>query len=167
MIENPTVERAFQFAITTEQLGQKFYRRLAHTYDNDKELRDLFGQLARDEELHESQLRRMCEELPEGGSNQLSEQDAEYLRAISTAEIFYGSNDPMAAADAVSDRASALQLAHNLEKSTLLYYHAMREAIGPTTTLDGIIDMEKRHLTRVIKYMVTGAKMRGLADDWT
>ncbi len=166
MIENPTLEKAVEFAITTEALGQKFYRRLADVHGSDDELRDLFNKLARDEELHETQLRRMQQELP-AGSDPLSDENAEYLRAISTAEIFYGNNDPLAAADAVGDRNDALQLAHNLEKSTLLYYHAMREVIGPSTTLDGIIAMEKRHLSQVIKYMVTGAKMRGLADDWT
>jgi rubrerythrin len=167
MIEKPTVHRAVEFAITTEQLGQKFYQRLAETYGGNDELPDLFGKLARDEELHASQLRSMRDQLPGGGTQQLSERDAEYLQAISTAEIFYGNNDPLAAADAVSGRDDALQLAHNLEKSTLLYYHAMREVIGPTPVLDAIIDMERRHLTQVIKYMVTGAQMRGLADDWT
>jgi rubrerythrin len=168
MIENLTVGRAVEFAITTEQLGQDFYKRLTEKYADDNELSDLFAKLARDEEIHEAQFRELRDSLGTEEQRELEEGDSQYLRSISTAEIFYGNNDPLSAADSVSDREDALKLAHNLEKSTLLYYHSMKEALGQSDVLDRIIAMEKKHLAQVIKYMtVSGSKMRGLSDTWT
>jgi hypothetical protein len=42
----------------------------------------------------------------------------------------------------------------------------MQECLGENEILKAIISAEKSHLVSVMKYLVTGAKMRGLADTW-
>lgn len=167
MIENLTVGRALEFAITTEQLGQRLYAKLAGAHADD-ELHDLFTALARDEEVHASQLRALRDDLGETENRELAEQDADYLRTISTAEIFHGYSDPLTAADSMEDRTDALKLAMDLEKSTLLFYHTMEKILGSSPVLDSIIAMEKHHLAQVVKYLISPeSKMRGLSDTWT
>lgn len=165
MIENLTVQRAVEFAIKTERLGAEFYRKLAAKHAADGELTELFSLLARDEELHEASFTALRDTLPEAERRPLSDGDQEYLRAIATAEIFYGNNEALDPADRISTREDALRRALDLEKGSLLYYNAMRDALGPSDVLDGIIAAEKDHMTKVMKYMFTGAKMRGLMDD--
>ena len=43
----------------------------------------------------------------------------------------------------------ALRRAIELEKATLGYYRALREVLGPSAALDGIIQAEVEHLLRV------------------
>jgi rubrerythrin len=168
VIENLTIEKALGFAIETEQIGQEMYQKLARRHADDSELRDLFNRLAEDEKLHEAQLRELRKELAISRARELSEEDTEYLRLLSTTEVFYGFSDPLAAVEDGSERQDALKLAHDLERSTLVYYDAMRAVLGDNEVLERIIAMEKQHLRQVLKYlMVPEAKMRGVSDEWT
>ena len=55
-----------------------------------------------------------------------------------------------------------------IEKSTLVYYDAMRDVLGDSEVLERIIAMEKQHLRQVLKYMMApDSKMRGVSDEWT
>jgi len=166
MIEKLTVQRAVDFAIKTEQLGGNFYKKLAKKHADDSELNELFSLLARDEELHEAEFKALKETLPAEERSELSDADQEYLRAIATAEVFYGNNEALDPADKIDSRSDALQRALNLEKGSLLYYSAMREVLGSSDVLDGIIQAEKNHMVKVMKYMFTGAKVRGLIDEY-
>ena len=42
----------------------------------------------------------------------------------------------------------------------------MKEVLGESDTLDGVIKAEKAHLTKVMQYIITDSKFRGLADEW-
>jgi hypothetical protein len=42
----------------------------------------------------------------------------------------------------------------------------MREVLGASDTLDDVIEAEKVHLTKVMQYILTDSKFRGLADKW-
>lgn len=165
MIERLTVKRALEFAIKTEQLGRQLYGQLATKHAEEPELGELFATLVRDEEIHEAQFAALRDRLPASGRGELTDQEEEYLRAVATAEIFYGNNQALDPADKIKTREDALARALNLEKGSLLYYNAMREVLGPSPVLESIIDAEKQHLTGVMKYLFTGAKMRGLIDQ--
>lgn len=167
MIENVTVRRALEFAVEAERLGAKFYTRLAEAWGDEPELGEMFATLARDENRHEQQVRDLIAQLGDAAGEDLAPGESDYLRAISTAEIFYGNHDPLAAIEGTPDRDDALKLAHNLEKSTLLYYVEMKRILGAAgAALDELIAMEKQHLRKVIGYALTGAKMRGLSDPF-
>jgi rubrerythrin len=168
VIENLTIEKALGFAIETEQIGQEMYQKLARRHADDSELRGLFARLAEDEKLHEAQLRELRKELSRSGTGELSDEDSEYLRRMSTTEVFYGISDPLAAVEDGPGRQDALKLAHDLEKSTLVYYDAMKDVLGDNEVLERIIAMEKQHLRQVLKYMMApDSKMRGVSDEWT
>jgi rubrerythrin len=166
MIEKLTLRRAIEFAIKTEQIGGQLYRKLAAQNAEEPALAEMFNLLARDEEAHEKQFARLREALPADAQSALAPSDEEYLRSVATAEIFYGDNDAADPGDKISDRQDALQRALSLEKASLLYYSAMREVLGSSAPLDAIIAAEKEHLVRVMRYMFTGAKMRGLIDEF-
>lgn len=167
MIENVTVRRALEFAIEAERIGAQFYSRLAETWQDEPELTEMLATLARDETRHEQQVRDILEGLGAAAGDELPAAESDYLRAISTAEIFYGNHDPLAAVAGTPDRDDALELAHHLEKSTLLYYVEMKRLLGAAAgPLDELIAMEKEHLRKVIGYALTGAKMRGLSDPF-
>lgn len=166
MIENLTVRRAVEFAIQVERLGARFYEGQAEKHSGDPELRALFSTLARDEEIHEAQFRKLLATLPADQQQELREGDREYLRAIATAEMFYGDHEVLDPVDKVQTRDDALQRAFNLERASVLYYSAMRDVLGPQPALESILRAEKEHMTRVMRYLFTDAEMRGLVDDW-
>jgi rubrerythrin len=165
MIEKLTVRRALEFAIKTEQLGAQFYDTQAKKHAGDEELVELFGILARDEEIHEAQFKMLLKKLPLEERRDLDPAEEEYLRAVATAEIFYGNNEALDPADKVETRQDAFARAMNMERASLMYYSAMRDVLGPSEVLDSIIQAEKEHMVKVMKYMFTGAKMRGLIDE--
>jgi rubrerythrin len=166
MIEDLNLRKAVEFAVTTEKHGAAFYDRLAEKFGDNEELKEVFTVLARDEEIHQLQFQRLLEKLPPDEAGELGEADREYLRALSVAEIFYGNNDALNQVDEMETVEDGLERALGLERATLLYYHAMREVLGESDVLDSIIATEKAHMTRVMKYMMTGAKMRGLLEDY-
>lgn len=164
MIEKLTLERAVGFAVKTEQLGAQYYSSLAKRFADNAELKELLLQLAKDEKQHEQQFKALAASL--AGGQELSDEDGEYLRSIAMAEIFAGGHEQLDSLAAAASRDDALQRAFELEKTSVLYYKQMQEVLGSSEVLDAIIAEEKRHLVQVSRYLVTGAKMRGLADEF-
>ena len=165
MTDAMTPRKAIEFAIKTEELGMKFYQQLARKFSDQPELNELFELLAKDEVTHEAQFRRLLEKTPpdEGVS---TGPEFQYLRAMSLSQFFMGQEGLKKKSKEIEDKGDALGIAFELEKATLHYYTAMREVLGANDTLDSVIEAEKSHLTKVMQYLVTDAKFRGLADQW-
>jgi rubrerythrin len=167
MIENLTVPGVLEFAVETERIGNEMYQKLAENHDHETELSGLFSRLADDERLHRAQLDELARTLDESQRRELTEREREYLRRISWAKVFHGDLDPLAVAERADNRDDALQIASNLERSTLIFYDACRDILGNEPVLEEIISMEKHHLTQIIKYMMdSDSKVRGAADTW-
>lgn len=163
MLENVTPEKCVAFAVKTEEIGARMYQDLAARFPSDPELRELFAGLAQDEVEHAERFRALSDRLGSRGDRSISPEEGEYLRATSMAEVF----DTEALAkrvDAIRSREDALERALHLEKATLAYYQAMRDALGPDEVLDALIAVEKKHVVKVMQLLITGAKFRGLAD---
>ncbi len=164
MTSNLTPERCVAFAVQTEEIGARMYRDLARRFASDPELRELFEGLMADEVEHEARFRALRDRLAPGDRGRaISDEDAEYIRAMSMSEVF----DTEALAkrvDGIRTRQDALERALHLEKATLAYYQALRETLGPNEVLDTLIAVEKKHVVKVMQLMLTGAKFRGLAD---
>ena len=156
-----TLEKAVDFAVQTERLGQEMYSALASRFEDDSELRELFTTLAADEEHHADHFAGLRKRL---GGKQLDPEEQQYLRAASLSDIF-ADWSLSEAPEMITTREDALQKAFNLEKTTLGYYQALQEII-PDELLEEMVAEEKRHLVKVMKYMVTGAKVRGLGDKF-
>jgi rubrerythrin len=145
-----TPRQAIEFAVKTEELGTKFYQQLALKFSDQAELKELFELLAKDEVLHARQFRKLLERTP----------------AMSLSQFFMGQEGLKKKCKEIEDTGDALGIAFELEKATLQYYSAMREVVGENDTLDAVIEAEKEHLTKVMQYVITDAKFRGLADEW-
>lgn len=160
-----TPRKAIEFALKTEELGTRFYRQLALKFSDQAELKELFELLAKDEVTHEAQFRKLLEQTPpdEGVS---TGPEFQYLRAMSLSQFFMGEEGLKKKCREIKDKDDALGIAFELEKATLQYYGALREVLGANDTLDAVIEAEKAHLTKVMQYIVTDSKFRGLADRW-
>jgi hypothetical protein len=87
-----------------------------------------------------------------------------YLRAMAMSDFFGGDAGLIAKLDRVQDLDEALIHVLGFEKATLGYYLAVKDVLGETGALDRIIEAEKSHVARLVKYILTGEKMKGLAD---
>lgn len=168
MIKDLTVQGALDFAVETERIGQEVYEKLAAKHDDDPELKELFHRLADDEKLHAARLDELRRILDKDKRRELTEDERDYLRSVSWNEVFHGGPDPLAAADRVESRKDALEMAFDLERSTLVLYDAFRDILGVEPILEEVIRIEKQHLTQVAKYMMDPEmKFRGTSDSWT
>jgi rubrerythrin len=158
-----TLRQAIEFAVKTEELGAKFYKRLAAKFPNDAELKETLELLAKDELAHETQFRRLLEKIPpdEGVS---TGPEFQYLRAMSLSQFFLGEEGLNRKAKEVKDRGEAMGMVFELEKATLQYYSALKDVLGESQDLDAVIAAEKAHLMKAMQYVITKAKFRGLAD---
>ena len=121
--------------------------------------------LAKDEVMHAHQFRKLLERTPpdEGVS---TGPEFQYLRAMSLSQFFMGAEGLKKKCKEIEDKDDALGIAFELEKATLQYYNAMKEVLGGSDTLNTVIQAEKAHLTKVMRYIITDSKFRGLADEW-
>jgi rubrerythrin len=165
VIEDLTLRKAVQFAVKTEELGAAFYRRLATHFASDKEVNQVFALLAKDEDTHLAQFKALLDTVP-AGEDALQYEQEQYLRAMATAEIFSGDSGLFKNVDAIGSVADAMEKALHLEKATVTYYIAMRDVLPESKVLDTIIASEKHHVVQVMRYLITGAKMRGLSDTF-
>jgi rubrerythrin len=165
MTDAMTPRQAIEFAVKTEELGTKFYQQLARKFSDQPELKELFELLAKDEVVHEAQFRRLLEKAPpdQGVS---TGPEFQYLRAMSLSQFFMGEEGLKKKSKEIKDERDALGIAFELEKATLQFYTALREVLDAGDALDEIIEAEKGHLTKVMQYVVTDSRFRGLADKW-
>jgi rubrerythrin len=164
MLEHVTLRRAIELAITTEELGSDFYQHLEDKFKDNKELKDVFGQLAKDEKTHEAQFKKLLEKAPTDDKHEEHYESYQYLRATSISEFFSG--DGFKDMEKIEERDVALGKALAFEKSTLQYYKAMEEILGEEPLLKEIIAAERRHVVAIMKVITTGAKFRGTEYDW-
>jgi len=165
MIEDVTVAKCVEFAIKTEEIGAELYQRLAAKFAEDRELCEVFAGLGRDEVHHGAQFRTLHGLAVARSRDQtLSDEQKNYLRAMSMADVFSSTQHLATEVESVRTREDALERALRLEKATLAYYQAMRDVLGPDEVLDALIAVEKKHVVKVMHLMMTGAKFRGFAD---
>lgn len=165
MIEKVTAATCVEFAIKTEEIGAELYQGLARKFASDRELRELFEGLGRDEVHHGEQIKVMQQRLvPRFRDQPVTAEQQDYLRAMSMSDIFSGPKGLARDLEGIESREDALERALTLEKATLAYYQAVRELVGAEEVLDSLIATEKKHVVKVMQLLLTGEKFRGLAD---
>jgi len=160
MLEDLTIKKAVEFAITTEQQGSRIYRKLAKRYAGKADLVKLFEQLADEEDKHEQSLIKLRDKVPDEEVSTGNE-SFQYLRAMSISEFFAGEDKLFARVD-MDNPADVMQRAMGLEKATLQYYEAMRGLMDNDDVLEALISAEKRHVLSLMRYMITDEKVKGL-----
>lgn len=166
MLDEVTLRKSIELAVTTEKLGAGFYKTLAEKFRDENELNELFSILARDEVAHEREFRALLNKLPSDEKVDKPDERHQYLAAASVSEFFMGEKGAFRDTGKIKTRDDALARAFAFEKATLLYYHAIKDILGENEILQAIIKAEKSHVVSVMKYLITGAKMRGLSDTW-
>jgi rubrerythrin len=166
MLEELTVRKAVEFAVKTEELGNIFYTRMSKKFADDSEISEIFGTLAKDELVHRKQFNNLLENIPEDSGVSSRDERMALLKIMSRSEFFMGEEGLSRKIDEIKTREDALERAVGLEKATLGYFQAMKDVLGDEPTLDDIIKIEKGHLVKLMEYMITGAKMRGLGDTF-
>jgi rubrerythrin len=166
MLEDLTVRKAVEFAITVEELGEKNYQRLAKKFSDDKVLVELFEGLAADENTHRIQFTKLLKDAEKVDEDNMDYERKQVLRAMSISEFFSKKHGPFKDAATFETGADALQAAFGLEKALVGFYIAMRDVLGENTVLEEIINAEKQHAVAVMKLMMSDAKYRSLQDQW-
>lgn len=164
MAQDLTLRECIQLAVTTEEIGRKFYERLARKFADDKDVAGVFSQLAEDEKAHEKQFKLLLEKVPKEELQPERYELHQFLRATAISEFFR--KDYFARADEISTPADALGQALAFEKETLLYYQAIRDVLGENKQLDAIIKTERNHVMAISRILVTDARFRGLSDSF-
>jgi len=163
MLEELTLRKAIEFAVKTEELGQLFYQKLARKFEDNEELKNTFELLSRDEAIHEKQFRALMEKVPEDERISGKDERLQFLRAMSMSEFFMGQEGLFKKLEKIKEADDALLEAFELEKATLQYYDAMKEFLGDSDALNAVIAAEKSHVLKLMNYLVTGARFRGIA----
>lgn len=166
MIEDISLKGCIEFAVATEDVGAKFYGRLARKFAGNQEVSNLFELLGKDEEVHKRQFSELLNKLPEEPGVSHSPEKSEYVRAMSISEFFSHDQGPFADIDKVENRDDALGKVFGFEKATLGFFQAVQDLIGENPILNQVIAAEKNHITRIMKVMITGEKFRSLQDQW-
>ena len=164
MTEDLTLRESIQLAVTTEQIGCKFYERMARRFADSQDVADVLSQLAKDERAHEKQFKLLLDRVPQEESEPERYELYQFLRATAISEFFR--TDYLTRADEISTTADALGMALAFEKSTLLYYQAIRDVLGENKQLEAIINAERSHVMAIARIIVTDAKFRGLGDSF-
>jgi len=164
MDQDFTLRESIQLAITTEQLGREYYTRMAGKFKDDKDVVDVFTQLAKDEQNHEEQFKKILENVPQEENTPERYELYQYMRATAISEFFQ--KDYFKKIEGIDDPTQALVTALGMEKATLQFYKAIREVIGENKQLDAIIMMERNHVLSLVRIIPTDAKFRGTGDSF-
>jgi hypothetical protein len=89
-----------------------------------------------------------------------------YLCAMARSEFFQGDAELTKTLDGLEDLQQALMHALGFEKATLGFYRAVQDVLGENTSLEAIIQAEKGHIARLMKYLLTDEKMKSLQDRY-
>ena len=161
-MKNLTLRKAIEMAVVTEDLGAKYYRKIAKKFSHESEIARIFDQLAQDEVAHESQFKKLLDEVPAGRHSR--EDTGLVLRAAAIAQFFDQKelgNDAQ-----IKNPQDALMRALAFERSTLFYYQSLKEILGDSPQLGKMIEAERSHVVVLMKVILSDAKFRGLADPW-
>lgn len=162
MSEELTVKSAVEFAVKIEKAGAGFYRRLARKFSEDKEISSVFAALGEDEDDHEKQFQALLDTIGENEERPNQRERLAFVKAMSLSEFFVGEKGLYSKLDQIKTREDALERAFQFEKNTVGYYQAIKDVLGDSKTLGILIDTEKGHVLKLMDYMITGAKVRGL-----
>ncbi|MCX7908607.1 MAG: ferritin family protein [Ignavibacteria bacterium] len=147
-----------ELALKVEEKGAKVYNQLAEKFASNSEISETFRLLARDEQIHYNQFLALKKEIPETLDN-ISKTSEEFFNYIDLERYFL-------LFDSVSELDKILKYAYDFERDTYIFYTAIRDAVGKFEVLDSIIEFEKSHMIKLLQYILTESKFRGIADKF-
>ncbi len=164
MLEEITIRKAIEFAVATEETGVKAYSQLAKRFSEQEEMSATFSLLAKDEVAHKAQFQSVLDQIPSEETAVTDADESGYLRAMAISEFFGGDEGLIGKLEAAESLQDALLLVFGFEKATFGYYRAVKDVLGGSEALDSIIRAEKGHIMRLMNYIMTDEKFKGLSD---
>ena len=159
-----TVRTALELAVTIEDKAAQRYEALARKYADDEPLADVFSQLAKDEADHGAHFTGLLQRAPDEGTLEDKEEALNLLRASVASKAL--SPEGLSQTDDIKTPADALRTALDLEKATLFFYQSLKDVLDDNEEVDHLIETEKRHVSTLMKVLVSDARFRGLDDTW-
>lgn len=157
MINIPfSAEETLKIAVEIEENGRRFYEGMAEETE-DRELGDLFKDLASQETDHKRTFQQMLgeaedEEGPDLNSLLYRKLEDSYLNALADSKVFTPANQNIQEAKLAAGRDQLISIAISLEKDTILYYYEIlqqaKEAEDQEIIMD-VIEEEKSHVKRL------------------
>ncbi len=140
-----SLSEVIEEAVQTEKLGYRFYTEMSRKFSENERLRELFDTLAVKEQGHEKKFAELKEKV---SSEEMVDREevSKYLRAIVESEFFLGKGKSLPSMEHVKTAADVVKLALGFEKQTLLYFHAVRDAVKEKSVVDEIIAEERSHV---------------------
>jgi rubrerythrin len=154
-----SLKQAIKTAIQAEDLGIKYYSKLAIHFADREDLKSVFELLSKDEVEHKHQFEAI---LHESGNTtyQLNEDDMMFLEGCDISKFF----PAMENISIDIDVKHILQGAFEFEKESVLFYSGISDFLGNPKSMQLIIAKEKGHMTKLMKYIITESKFRGIED---
>jgi rubrerythrin len=144
--------QALEMAVSIEKNGAAFYASAAERTE-DRELSELFTELAGREEAHRRVFEGMAERVePASGPTESDVGDyASFLMVALDHAVFSGQDKALRMAEEADTREEALRAAMGFEKDTMLFYYDLREMVAEKDreTISEVIQEEKKHLRRL------------------
>ena len=85
---------------------------------------------------------------------------------MARSEFFKDDAELATTLDDLQDLQEALTPALGFEKATLGFYLAVQDVLGQNEALEAIIQAEKGHVARLMKYLLTDEKMKSLGGKF-
>jgi len=156
-----SVSEVLEMAEGLERKGANFYGKAAERFDNPY-IRKLFTELVAWEKKHEEIFAAMRQQLhetdKESGDLNLDEDLALYLRAMEGLDVFDGKTDPAKELTGDEGMKDILKKAIEKEKSSIVYYNALKAFIPSETDrkkVDDVIKEEMHHI-RILNQSLDG-----------
>lgn len=156
-----TLKNAIETAIKAEELGINFYSKLSKRFIDNKEIHNVFDLLAKDEVEHKKQFMNLLDSVADQ-TFEISENDIMFLNVCDISKYFPNM-------ETISEEISAtevLKQSFNFEKDSVLYYTGIKDVIGSNQVIDEIINREKTHMVKLMRYLLDNNKFRGIEDNY-
>jgi len=164
MLEEITIRKAIEFAVATEEMGVRAYSHLAEKFSEQEEMSTAFSLLAKDETAHKTQFQTVLGQIPLEETAVTDDDESGYLRAMAMSEFFGGDEGLIGRLKTAQSLQESLLLVLGFEKATFGYYRAVKDVLGGSEALDSIIRAEKGHIMRLMNYILSDEKFKGLSD---
>ena len=140
-----------QFAIRIEEDGEIFYHKAALNAE-DKEVRDLFNNLADEEIRHKRVFQEMLSRIEVNPQEESYRGEyAAYLRDYIDGKVVFTRKTGAEAAGDTKDALSAIVFAMNREADSILYYHEVKQFVNEKNyaEIDKVIEEERKHFAKL------------------
>lgn len=145
----------FDIAVNIEENGKTFYNRAAQMVDN-ADVKALFRELAKEEEVHKTRFLELKKLLPPQAQAptvpDLSNELDQYIKMMAQEHIFSKTSGVEDEIKKISSVQDALRLAIQFEKDSVIFFISMKEATDDTRgreMIDLLIKEEQEHVKRL------------------